>query len=117
MITTLGAFVVVVGGVFCVIGGIGLVKFPDVYSRMHASGIGDTLGAALVLGGLMIMSLDPGEDGALVLADFLRVIKLVFILFFMWVSGTTAAHAVAKAAWLAGVEPWTAEGRGGPSKD
>jgi multicomponent Na+:H+ antiporter subunit G len=121
MISMVGGAFVVLGGVFCVIGVIGMLRLPDVFARLHAAGVTDTLGAGLVLFGLMICSLDPGVDGALGVDDVLRVAKLVFILFFMWVTGTTAAHALAKAAWLDGLDPWTAssdEDAGGvPSKD
>jgi multicomponent Na+:H+ antiporter subunit G len=116
MIATIGGAIVVLGGIFCVIGAVGLVRFPDVFTRLHAAGVTDTLGAGLVLFGLMVVSLDAGPEGTLGLTEALRVVKLGFILFFMWVTGTSAAHAVAKSAWLAGLDPWTADQDGDPSK-
>lgn len=111
-----------VGGVFCVLGGIGLVRFPDLYSRFHASGLTDTMGAMLVVGGCMtwaaigdggwLLAVADGDTGAL-LDGVLMTFKLLSILFFMWVSGTTAVHALAKAAWLDGVRPWTADDEDG----
>ena len=63
------------GAGFCLIGAIGVLRFPDVYSRMHSAGITDTLGALLVLLGLLL------------LAGFsLAGAKLVFILAFLWMS-------------------------------
>jgi multicomponent Na+:H+ antiporter subunit G len=115
MIASIGGLIVMLGGLFCLIGGIGLLRFPDVYSRLHAAGVTDTMGAGLVMLGLMICCFDPAL-GTLGIDDVLRMAKLVFILFFMWVTGTTATHAVAKAAWLAELEPWTSEVEGASSK-
>lgn len=82
------------GAAFCVIGGIGLLRLPDVYSRMHAAGLIDTAGAALILIGLM---LEP--------AHWTVIVKLLVILFFLYVTTSTATHALAHAAWSSGVEP------------
>lgn len=108
-----------VGGFFLVSAAIGVLRFPDVYTRLHASGVGDTLGAGLVLAGLLVIT-SFGEHGWVpelleghgwhgAEHGVINSFKLISILFFMWVSGTTACHALAKAAWLAGVEPWQAE--------
>lgn len=104
------------GGFACVTGAVGLVRFPDLYTRMHASGVTDTLGAGLVVLGLLVWAAAGDGGWALAVAEgdldaaragLLQSVKLVSILFFLWVSGTTAVHALAKAAWLDGVEPWT----------
>ena len=82
------------GAAFCLIGAIGVLRFPDVYARMHSAGITDTIGALLVLVGLML------------LAGFtLAGAKLVFILAFLWMASPTATHALAKAARHGGVNP------------
>jgi multicomponent Na+:H+ antiporter subunit G len=82
------------GALFCLIGAIGVLRFPDVYSRMHSAGVTDTLGALLVLLGLML------------LAGFsLAGAKLLFILAFLWMATPTATHALAKAARHGGVNP------------
>lgn len=86
------------GASFAVVGGIGILRFPDFFSRMHAAGITDTLGASLVLAGLMLQA-----EATLV------VIKLVMILFFLLVSSPTSAHALAKSARTSGLTPWTRE--------
>ncbi|MGA8261615.1 MAG: monovalent cation/H(+) antiporter subunit G [Arenicellales bacterium] len=75
------------GGGFVVVGGIGLLRLPDFFTRLHAVSIPDTLGAALIGTGLMIQ------------AGFtLAALKLVLILAFMWFTGPTATHALAKTA-------------------
>ena len=81
------------GSVFAVIGGIGLLRLPDLFSRMHAAGITDTLGAGLLLAGLMVH------------AGFsLVTFKLICVLFFMLVASPTSTHALAKAALAANKE-------------
>jgi len=85
-----------VGAVFTVIGGIGVLKFPDFYTRMHAASVTDTMGAWLILGGLIFLA-----GWTLVSA------KLAMILFFLFMTGPTATHALAKTAWYAGLTPLT----------
>ena len=75
------------GTVFIVIGGVGLLRMPDFYTRIHAAGITDTLGATAVLLGL---ALQAGWD--------LMSVKLVIILLFLLVTSPTASHSLAKAA-------------------
>ena len=94
----LGWLWIVPGATFCVIGGIGLLRFPEFYSRMHAAGITDTLGAALVLIGLMFQS-----------ADWTVAVKLLVILFFLYVTSPTAAHALIHAAYTSGHDPLLAD--------
>lgn len=92
MIDILSWILLMGGSVFCIIGGIGLVRFPDFYSRIHATGLTDTLGAGLVLFGLMLQ------------AGFgLITAKLLFILLFLLVTGPTANHALVKAAYAHGM--------------
>jgi len=84
----------VAGGLFVLAGGVGLIRLPDVYTRMHAAGIGDTLGMGLILAGLAVQ------------AGFTLVTaKLVLIFLFMFFTSPTASHALAKTALSAGVEP------------
>jgi multicomponent Na+:H+ antiporter subunit G len=78
---------IVSGGVFCVIGGIGVLRMPEFYARMHAAGVTDTLGAALVLIGLMLQP-----------ADWTVTVKLAVILVFLFSTSPTAAHALIHAA-------------------
>lgn len=77
----------VTGGFFGIVGGIGLLRFPDLFSRFHAAGVTDTLGAGLILIGLMLQA-----------GWSLITIKLVLILAFGLFTSPTATHALAKAA-------------------
>lgn len=83
-----------IGSVFAVIGGIGLLRLPDFYTRMHAAGVTDTVGAGAILIGLMLIS---GAN--------LITVKLIFILLFIFFTSPTSSHSVAKAAMGAGFKP------------
>lgn len=82
------------GSFFCLSGAIGILRFPDFYTRMHAAGVTDTLGAALILIGLMLQA-----------TDLIVLCKLIFVLLFAMLTGPTASHALAKAAVHGGLKP------------
>ena len=82
------------GAVFSVIGGIGILRMPDFYTRMHAASITDTAGMALMLAGLMLQA-----------GLTLVTAKLVFIMVFLIITSPTATHALARAALHDGVRP------------
>jgi multicomponent Na+:H+ antiporter subunit G len=84
----------VAGGAFCVVGGIGLLRMPDFYTRVHAASVTETLGAGLILLGLML------QAGWTLVAAKLAVIGL--LIFF---SSPAAAHALVTAALGRGLEP------------
>lgn len=79
------------GGVFVFIGGLGVLRMPELFTRMHAASITDSMGPPLILGGLMLQS-------GLTLATF----KLLAILVFLMLTSPTASNALASAALLAG---------------
>ena len=95
MVAEIFGYTLIFAGVgFCLVGAIGVLRFPDVFSRMHSAGITDTLGALLVLVGLMFF------------AGFtLATAKLLFILAFLWMTSPTATHALAQAALHGGARP------------
>lgn len=83
------------GGLFFVLAGaVGVIRLPDFYTRLHAAGMTDTLGAELILFGLILQA-----DGWQVIA------KLLLVAFFLFVTSPTATHAVAHAAYKAGEKP------------
>ncbi|RLA06936.1 MAG: sodium:proton antiporter [Gammaproteobacteria bacterium] len=89
------SWVLLLSGCFCVlISAIGLIRMPDLFTRMHAAGVGDTLGAILVIAGLMLQA-----------GPTLLLAKLVLIMFFLLFTGPTACHALAKAALAGGEKP------------
>ena len=82
----------VIGSLFCLIGGIGMLRMPDFYTRGHAAGVTDTLGAGLILLGLMFQ------------AGFgLVAVKLAMVLFFLFVTSPTSTHALFKSAYAKGL--------------
>jgi multicomponent Na+:H+ antiporter subunit G len=90
---------ILVGGTFGIIGGIGLLRFPDFFTRIHAAGITDTMCAPLIIGGLMLQS-----------GLTLTTMKLVFLIVFLFLTSPTASHALAKAALHGGEKPILARG-------
>jgi len=82
------------GAVFLLIGAIGVLRFPDFYTRLHAVSICDTLGAGLVLAGLML-------QGGMSLVT----VKLLLIFYFLMFTGPTAVHALAEAALQGKLKP------------
>ncbi len=92
------------GAAFCLVGAIGVLRFPDVFARMHSSGITDTLGALLVVSGLIVLA-----------GWSLAAVKLVFILAFLGITSPTSTHALAKAALHGGENPLLDEATREPS--
>jgi len=88
------------GSFFYIIGAIGLIRMPDVFTRMHATSVSDTLGAGLLIVGMMIQA-----GWGLVSA------KLLVILAILVFTGPVATHALARAAQWAGLAPQLAESR------
>mgnify|MGYP000078403871 CR=1 FL=1 len=82
------------GGVFVLVGGIGALRMPNLYTRMHAASVTDTMGAVLVLAGVMVQA-----------GLSLVTIKLAAILLFLVLTSPTASYALASAALLAGIKP------------
>jgi len=89
------ACVSVLAGLFFVLAGtLGVLRLPDFYTRLHAAGMTDTLGAELILIGLIIQS------------GFTQMsLKLLLVAFFLLMTSPTATHAIAFAAHKAGLEP------------
>ena len=82
------------GAAFILIGAIGLLRFPDFFTRLHAVSVCDTMGAGLILAGLML-------QGGLSLVT----VKLILMFYFMMFTGPTAVHALADAALQGRLKP------------
>jgi len=85
---------------FMFVGTIGLLRFPDFYTRLHATGKCDTLGGGLIMIGLLIYHLFHYAGTPLV------PVKLLFLIMFIFIANPTATHAIMKAAYMTGVKPW-----------
>ncbi|MDH3740769.1 MAG: monovalent cation/H(+) antiporter subunit G [Hyphomicrobiales bacterium] len=88
-----GAFLLA-GSFFLLVGALGLLRMPDLFTRMQAASVGETLGGSLLLIGMMI-------HGGFSLVTFKLVVLFAVIVFF----GPVATHALARAARYAGIEP------------
>lgn len=87
------------GGFFFFIAAtVGLLRFPDFFCRLHATGKGDTLAVLLSLVGLSIY------EGLT-----LTGLKIIFIAVFMFLAQPTSTHAISRAALRCGLQPWTKE--------
>ena len=90
------AILLALGCFIAVSGGVGVLRMPDFYTRLHPAGKSDTLAQTLILAALMLQA-----GWTLVSA------KLVMISLFLFLTSATATHAVARAAELSGLKPWT----------
>ena len=94
LIDTLSWVLLTLGGLSVLIGGIGALRMPDLYTRMHAASVTDSMGATLVLLGIMLQA-----------GWSLATIKLIAILLFLLLTSPTSSYALASAALLAGKRP------------
>ena len=94
VVDVVSAALMLAGSVFIVIGGVGLVRFPDFFTRLHATGVGETLGTWLVLLALLLQS-----------GWSMVSVKLVMIFLLLAITGPTATHALAKSALHGGLKP------------
>ena len=81
------------GGFFSIVGAVGVLRMPDFYARTHPATIPDTMGATLMIAGLMV------QAGLSLLS-----VKLAFILAFLLLTSPTSAYALVKAAYAGGVK-------------
>ena len=87
-----------VGAFFCLVGAWGLLRMPDFYTRVHAASVLETLGADLILLGLVLQ------------AGFTLVaVKLLMIGLLIFFASPTASHALARAALVSGIKPLLAK--------
>lgn len=95
----------VVGGLFCIVGAIGMLRMPDFYTRMHAASVIETLGAGLILFGLML------QAGLTLVA-----VKLLMVGVLILFVSPTATHALARAGIVRGLRPLLADEENTSSK-
>lgn len=89
------------GGFFAIVGMAGLHRMPDLFTRMHAGSVSDTLGMALLTLGMLLQT----EDWAI-------GVRLVIILLLVWIAGAVVTHALARAALHDGERPLLADREG-----
>lgn len=94
VVLCLQIILVALGSICFISTGVGVLRFPDFYTRIHAAGIADSLGLPLMLVALML------EAGWTLLS-----LKLLLLMIFMLITGPTATHAITKAAFWFGLVP------------
>ena len=97
VVDILSGILLIAGAAFVVIGGVGMLRMPDFFTRLHAAGITDTAGAGLILLGLLLQA-GFGIIG----------IKLILMFLLIFIASPTASHALAKSALYDDLEPWRA---------
>ncbi len=88
-------------------GAVGILRFPDFYSRLHPAGKLDTMGLLMTMAAMALYSLHP-----LTLLDILTALKIMMIVVFVFITSPTATHAIVDAGVRAGLAPWIKEEEG-----
>ncbi|SKA73161.1 monovalent cation/H(+) antiporter subunit G [Desulfobaculum bizertense] len=102
MIINIIAMVCLICGIIVFAGAaLGILRFPDFYSRLHPAGKMDTLASGLMLFGLAVYNLHHFD-----VATLLTSLKIVLILVFVFIASPTATHALVDAGFRAGLKPW-----------
>ena len=104
MYDALITLLLVSGLIFFTGGSVGILRFPDFYSRMHPAGKLDTAGQLLSMSAVALFLL---ED--FTLHHVLTAAKLMLIVFMVFITSPTATHAIVDAGVRAGLEPWKKE--------
>ena len=102
------ALIMVCGLLFFFGGTVGILRFPDFYSRMHPAGKLDTLGILMCMTAMAIFTLTDHFN----LEGLLTALKIMLIVVFVFITSPTATHAIMDAGIRAGLEPWTQKGTG-----
>ena len=100
--TIIVATLLILGLVFFTGGAVGIIRFPDFYSRLHPAGKLDTMGLFFMISGLALYAVNPFS-----FSHLLTGLKIVLIVVFIFVTSPTATHAIIDAGVIAGLSPWT----------
>jgi multicomponent Na+:H+ antiporter subunit G len=92
--TYVAAVLLVIGSLFCAVAALGMLRFPDVYTRLHATSKAGPLGAGLILLGV-----------AFAAGDWATAIRCVLGFLFLMLTGPVSAHLLARSALRSGIVP------------
>lgn len=95
MTEIIAGILIVIGGLFTLAAGLGILRLPDVYIRMHASTKVGTLGSGLILAGTAV---HMGEAGV--------ILKVVLAVIFLIMTAPIGAHMIGRAAMRKGIKFW-----------
>ena len=108
----LGLGLMLVGLVFFLGTVLGIHRFPDCYTRMHGAAKGDTLSSSLFILGIMLVSFHHFDIPGIV-----RLVKLAFIIAFIFIASPAASHALVAAGFTQGLVPWRKRQEEQPNKE
>ena len=94
LLQIIGVICGILGLIFFLGSAVGMVRFPDFYTRMHAAGKGDTLSTMLMLGGFGLVTIDDLSVGS-----WLLLIKILGVVLFIYLTTPTSSHALMRAAF------------------
>jgi multicomponent Na+:H+ antiporter subunit G len=92
-------FLLCTGGAFVLIGGVGALRLPDFYTRLHAASLTETMATIMIFGGMILQA-----------GLSLAAIKLAAIMVFLLLTAPTASYALANAALQSGMRPGAERG-------
>ncbi|MCY4007015.1 MAG: monovalent cation/H(+) antiporter subunit G [Rhodobacteraceae bacterium] len=95
MSVLIAAILLFLGGVFTLIAGVGIMRMPDVFIRMHASTKVGTLGSGLIMASVAIYFQEP-----------VVIVKVVLVILFLLLTAPIGAHMIGRTALRIGVRPW-----------
>jgi len=107
MLNGLVVFMMVAGLVFFFGGSVGIIRFPDFYTRLHPAGKLDTMGLMMTMSSLALYVFND-----LSLNAVLTALKILLIVVFVFITSPTATHAIVDAGVRAGLTPWIREEKG-----
>lgn len=107
MLNIIVTFLLLLGLLFFTGGSVGIIRFPDFYTRLHAAGKLDTLGLLMMMIALALYNLHHLTLGAV-----LTSLKIMLVVVFVFMASPTATHAIVDAGVRAGLMPWTREAEG-----
>ncbi len=99
--TILITIMLVCGLIFFTGGSVGIIRFPDFYSRLHPAGKLDTGGLAITMSAFALYTLLPFSITAVITS-----VKIILIVVFVFITSPTAIHAIVDAGVRAGLKPW-----------
>lgn len=108
LIDILAVILIFVGVFFFFGGAVGILRFPDFYSRLHPAGKLDTAGLLFSMAGMALYTIQD-----LTLASILTAVKIMMIVVFVFLTSPTATHAIIDAGFMAGLRPWTKDEKTG----
>lgn len=98
MTELVGTFFVLAGVPFFLSGTLGILRLPDIYTRLHALTKADNVGLGFIVLGMIIQA-----------TSWLEVVKLLLIWFLVLLASSASCHLVADAALRRRIKPWTKE--------